>query len=188
MHDEQLVSSFQNGQDEAFVQLYERYFLPLYRFVRQKVSSATEAEDITQDVFLSVCEELRHVTLTATFRAWLFGITANKIKTFWLQHYQMPVESIDLLLETKGEESFVEHGKQRPAIDLSDETILTQLLKVLPEQQAKVVYWRFYRNLTREETAATLATSENNIKVWQYRALQTLRQVGPQFLMPEGNP
>ncbi len=53
MQDEQdIVHRAQRGDKEALAQLYETHFDKVYRYVRLRIGNRTEAEDITQQVFL----------------------------------------------------------------------------------------------------------------------------------------
>jgi len=50
--EQSLVRLAQKGDKDAFAQLYEAYFDKIYRYVVIKIGNRTEAEDMTQQVFL----------------------------------------------------------------------------------------------------------------------------------------
>ena len=56
--EESLVRSAQKGDEEAFAQLYEEYFNRIYRYVVVRIGDETEAEDITQQVFLKALQSI----------------------------------------------------------------------------------------------------------------------------------
>ncbi|MCL0065974.1 RNA polymerase subunit sigma-70, partial [Dehalococcoidia bacterium] len=60
MQDEQnLVHRAQQGDQEAFAQLYESHFEDIYRYVTLRVRNRIEAEDITQEVFLKAVRSIQ---------------------------------------------------------------------------------------------------------------------------------
>ncbi|OIP98331.1 hypothetical protein AUK40_01755 [Candidatus Wirthbacteria bacterium CG2_30_54_11] len=185
MNDEQLVAAYQQGDQQALISLYDRYIGPVFRFIRKRVATATEAEDLTQDVFLEVCSALSTVVLSKGFRPWLYGIAQNKVKSFWTREYAMPVSSVEALMEDSGWEVPAVETAQS-TFSVTEEKLLSELLRLLPENQAQVIYLRFYKEYSRQEVAEALSTSENTVKVWQYRALQTLRDQRIPFIQAVG--
>src|SRR3979411_362085 len=62
----------------AMAALYQRYVARMYRFLRVRCSSADEAADLTQQVFLKMAEALpRYRERGVPFAAWLFRIARN---------------------------------------------------------------------------------------------------------------
>ena len=80
VQDEQsLVQRAQQHDQEAFAQLYEEYFGKIYRYVSLRIGNQAEAEDMTQQVFLSAIKSIssfkwRNIPCSA----WLFRIRHNK--------------------------------------------------------------------------------------------------------------
>lgn len=178
MDDQKLVSLFKQGNKDAFISLYRTYVDPIYRFVLRRVSNATEAEDLTQETFMAALDQLKPTELTTSFKSWLFAIAVNKIKAYWLKEYQMPKASIEQLLETDTLLPTAQSGEPEP-ISADEEELLKFIATLLPAEQAEIIMLRFYRGLSRKETAEILGLSENTVKVFQYRALQTLHTKGP---------
>ncbi len=53
-----LIAQFKEGDQNAFSKLMNRYKSVIFSYVRRKVSSADDADDITQDVFVNVYKAL----------------------------------------------------------------------------------------------------------------------------------
>ena len=171
-----LVEAFQNGDKQALIVLYRHNVKDLFRFIRKRVSSTQEAEDLTQDVFLEVCRTLKKAKIKKSFRSWLFGIATTKVKAHWQAKYRMPLVAIEPLLQTK-QLSYKQSEFVLTKEDLQDKAqMVRRLLHVLPDKQAWVIRLRFDKGYSRKETAKELRTTENNIKVWQYRAPVSLRK------------
>ena len=79
VQDEQsLVQRAQQMDQEALTRLYEEYFDKIYRYVVIKIGNKTEAEDLTQQVFLNMLRSISSFKWKGKpFSAWLFRIAHN---------------------------------------------------------------------------------------------------------------
>lgn len=78
--DEQLLERVRRGEEEAFVALYRRRQGPVYRFALQMTGSPSVAEDVTQEVFLTLARNPeRFDPRQGALGAFLFGITRNLV-------------------------------------------------------------------------------------------------------------
>jgi RNA polymerase sigma-70 factor (ECF subfamily) len=78
--DEELLKRSAKGDEEAFTVLYRRHADVLYRFAFRMTGNAWGAEEIVQDVFMTLVREPgKYDAQRGTLPAFLFGITRNKI-------------------------------------------------------------------------------------------------------------
>ncbi|HEY2351862.1 MAG TPA: sigma-70 family RNA polymerase sigma factor [Candidatus Acidoferrum sp.] len=78
--DEALLKRSARGDEEAFTVLYRKYADVLYRFAFRMTGSAWGAEEIVQDVFMTLAREPgKYDAERGTLPAFLFGITRNKV-------------------------------------------------------------------------------------------------------------
>lgn len=80
LDDAALVARAQRGDLAAFENLVRRYQHPVYRFALRMLNDRGEAEDITQDVFVTTWRQLSTIRDGAALRAWLYRITANRCR------------------------------------------------------------------------------------------------------------
>src|ERR1700692_21015 len=81
--DEELLRRSAKGDEEAFTVLYRRHADVLYRFAFRMTSSSWGAEEIVQDVFMTLVREPgKYDAERGTLPAFLFGITRNKIMKY----------------------------------------------------------------------------------------------------------
>src|SRR5205085_7407492 len=100
--DDELLSRIQTGDEQAFMALYERRQAALYRFALHMSGSAAVAEDITQEVFLSLLKEsCGFDPARGTLSGYLFGI-ARKLVLRHLVRTRGDVE-----LETDSEDATI---------------------------------------------------------------------------------
>jgi RNA polymerase sigma factor (sigma-70 family) len=72
-----LVELAKAGDQQAFAELYNRYFDPVYDFVSRMTRNRDEAADIAQDTFLKAMNALGGLQKGASFKSWIFTIARN---------------------------------------------------------------------------------------------------------------
>jgi RNA polymerase sigma-70 factor, ECF subfamily len=81
--DEELLKRSAKGDEDAFTILYRRHADVLYRFAFRMTGSSWGAEEIVQDVFMTLVREpSKYEAERGTLPAFLFGITRNKIMKY----------------------------------------------------------------------------------------------------------
>jgi RNA polymerase sigma-70 factor (ECF subfamily) len=91
--DEELLKRSAKGDEEAFTVLYRRHADVLYRFAFRMTGSAWGAEEIVQDVFMTLAREpCKYDAERGTLPAFLFGITRNKIMKHNKHNERLPRE------------------------------------------------------------------------------------------------
>jgi RNA polymerase sigma-70 factor (ECF subfamily) len=97
--DVELVRRAQAGDVEAFGQLVERNRRAVFRAALAAVGSATEADDVAQDAFVTAFQKLSGFRGDASFKTWLLSITwrkaidRRKSVTRWMQRLVAPAAS-----------------------------------------------------------------------------------------------
>lgn len=155
----------------AFGQLYDRYAVQIYRFVRARVRDDGIAEDITAEVFLSA---LRHIKgyqdQGRPFSCWLYRIAVNAVASHY-RNRRSPL-SLDEHIELVS-----------PVLDPLDEVVDRERLRTvwdavdrLPAQQRAAMILKFSEDMTMEDIGAVLGKSPAAAKLLIYRAVQRLRR------------
>jgi RNA polymerase sigma-70 factor (ECF subfamily) len=76
--DETLVARARDGDTRAFEALVRRYQGPIYRLAVRMLNDAGEAEDVTQEVFVTAWRRLPGIQEAKAVRAWLYRIATNR--------------------------------------------------------------------------------------------------------------
>ena len=79
--DEELILRFQEGDEQSYVELVNRYRDRLINYIYRFVSDIDSAEDIVQDAFLKVYTHKHYYKQIAKFSTWLYTIAGNLAKT-----------------------------------------------------------------------------------------------------------
>ncbi|MCB9558450.1 MAG: sigma-70 family RNA polymerase sigma factor [Deltaproteobacteria bacterium] len=78
MSDEDLVKRLREGDISAFDELYRRYHRRLFGYVARQVRDGAQAEDLFQEIFLTVLEDRSFDLSQGRFAAWLFTVARNR--------------------------------------------------------------------------------------------------------------
>ncbi len=178
--DEQLVIRYLKGEEEALQLLIKRYLKPVYNFVYRYTARADSAEEITQDVFLSVWRNIKSFDLSRKFKTWLFAIAKNTSLN-WLKKKrplnfsQFDGEDGDNLFSESIADSSPLPDELFARADLADR--LTEAMSKLSPDYRTVLLLHYHSGLTFQEIAESLDESINTIKSRHRRALVRLREL-----------
>ncbi len=174
--DADLLKKAVEGDAQAYGDLYERYLDPIYRYVYFRVGNETEAEDLTEMVFLKVWEALpQYDASRAPFSAWLHRVAHNLV----VDHFRTRRVHEELPQELPSPGAQPERAAVRAAEHDEVQTALSQLK---PDYQ-EVLTLRFINQFSHRETAEVMERSVAAVRVLQHRALAALREV---MTPPEG--
>jgi RNA polymerase sigma-70 factor (ECF subfamily) len=169
--EESLVLRAQQHDQAAFAELYEEHFDKIYRYVTFKIGNETEAEDVTQQVFLNSLQSISSFKWKGvSFSAWLFRIAHNQIIDFWRKKKHTTVELNETIVSEEGDPA-------RTAEDKLELERLTRAAGKLTKAQQEVISLRFTSDLPIAEVARIMGKSEGAIKALQHSAIIALRKV-----------
>jgi len=159
------------GHDSAALHdIYERYFSPIYQFIRLRLNDTEQAKDLTADVFvdLFVAMKGRHPPRDS-LRAWLFRVARNKLADHYGRQRRFPAATL---------EDWIPANEDDPAIAILSNWRLGRIRQVLAQlsaEQQEVLILRFGQGLNLQETADLMDKSLSAIKSLQFRAVERLR-------------
>ena len=169
--EESLVRRAQQRDQEAFAQLYEGYFDKIYRYAVLRIGNETEAEDMTQQVFLNALQSISSFRWKGVpFSAWLFRIAHNQVVDYLRKKTRQSTESLD--------ESLV-ISKSDPQLVVEQRLDTEQLIlatKRLTKAQQEVIALRFVSELSTAQVAKVMGKSEGAVKALQHSAIVALRK------------
>lgn len=170
--EESLVRRAQQHDTEAFARLYEAYFDKIYRYIALRIRNETEAEDITQQVFMKMLQSISSYKIKGVpFSSWIYRIAHNQVVDFLRQQNKKTTVDIEgLPLPDTAEDP--QHIIERE-IDVEELKQATQ--KLTPAQQ-EVLSLRFASELSIAECADIMGKSEGAIKALQHSAVLALRR------------
>lgn len=168
--DEQLVSLFRAGNNDAFRVIHDRYRQRLFAYTRQMLpGSRQDAEDALQDVFVRAYGGLRANHRELALRAWLYRIAHNRC----IDELRRPAPPAPDVME------LVRPPVHDPITEAERRESLRRLIadvRRLPEQQRSALLMRELGGMTYTEIREALAVSVPAVKSLLVRARVGLAQ------------
>jgi len=175
--DEELVRALRGGQLEAFDVLYERYDRRLYGYIRRLVKDPCAAEDLFQEVFLTVLRDRTYDPARGRFAAWLFMVARNRCLAE-LRRLRIR-EGLAEEVRVRWQPAAVPSPERR----IGDRSRVHAAMTALPEAQRQLILLKQLGELTYREIASLLGVAEGTIKSRLHTATVALRR-----LLSEGSP
>jgi len=159
----ELVVKAQRGDADALQELYLDAFRSVFHFALRMVKNPEDAEDITQEVFITVHEKISGLREPAAFYKWLNQITANKCNDL-LRKYK-GIASLDDDEEILALIDDDPNNMPDKAIDDEDtRRIILGTIDALPDGQRACVLLYYYQQCTIAQIADALELNENTVK------------------------
>lgn len=174
------------GDHRAFRELVERHQNAVVGTVAKMLGNPSEAEDISQQVFLRVWRHAKRYRPDAKFTTYLFTITRNLVFNESRRRKRRKEVSSDEREDTSHAGTPDDPSRQPDAELLQTElrAAVDKAISALPEQQRMAVVLRRYEQMPYEEIATVLDLSVSAVKSLLFRARTTLRDSLSKYLEP----
>ena len=179
--DPMLVQAAKTGDLDAFEELVNRHERRLYTLARRITANEQDAEDVTQEAFLSALEHLSDFREESSFGTWLARIATHAALKIIRKRKGLPTESLDATAEDGAlpHPEYIADWRESPErLAQRNETarLIDDALEKLDEGHRLVFLLRDVEGLSVKETADALGLSEANVKVRLLRARLQLRE------------
>lgn len=174
----QLIQQILDGKEQAFTTLIEKYQKRVHALAWRKLGDYHLAEDITQDTFIQVYQNLSKLKNHNQFDSWLYVIV-NRLCINWKNKRRVTMQSIE---DTPVEELEVSYYKNYELEQRKVDTIkhyseiVKKLLEKLPESERTVMSLYYLGEMTAKDISKFLGVSVNTIKCRLRRARNRLKQ------------
>lgn len=186
MNDSEIIGQILKGDKEKFRMLVEKYQQMVFRTCMGFVHDRDDADDLTQEVFISAYQSLPGFKATASFSTWIYRIAVNaSLNRIRKTSKGFILQRLDALA-----------GKNEPTINITDtedpENILIRdehnrwlkkAIDSLPENQRTALILSKYDDLPQKEIADIMNISEGAVEALLQRAKKNLRRK----LIPKNN-
>jgi RNA polymerase sigma-70 factor (ECF subfamily) len=184
--DAELVQSAKKGNLDAFEALTNRHEQRVYSVALRMLRQEQDAEDVTQQTFLSALENLDGFRGEANFSTWLLRIAAHAALKIIRKRKGLNTVSLEEATEGREDSDAIPHPEYiadwRPSPEElvhqhEIKRLLDEALTQLDEKHRLVFLLRDVEGLSVRETAEALGLSEANTKVRLLRARLQLREM-----------
>jgi len=160
------------GNIVAFELLYERYHRRTYSLCLRMTSNPTEAEDLTQEVFIQLFRKIGSFRGDSAFSTWLHRLTVNQV----LMHFRRrSVKNEKTSNDGEIPEQIVPGTENQTRMPVLDRIALTRAIEQLPPGYKSVFTLHDVEGYEHEEVARILGISVGTSKSQLHKARLKLR-------------
>lgn len=171
--DKKLITLCEAGNELGYSLFYQRYSKPIYNSVVRLVTDFSEAEDITQDIFITIFSDIKKLNDIENIEAWLKRVAVNKSishlrkkkKIYFtdIENTYIVDESEDLLVEKQDWDGKIEQ-------------IIT-IIESLPTETRTIVNLYLFENIPQEEIAKILGITNTTVRSKYHRAKKKILEL-----------
>jgi RNA polymerase sigma-70 factor, ECF subfamily len=174
--DIELVKRAQQGESEAFAQLFHAHKAKIYSICLRMTNNTAQAEDLTQDAFLQVFRKLSTFKGNSALSTWLYRIAVNTV----LMHFRKKALKQVSLDEPSSHDSTMvrrEYGGRDSRLSGSvDRITLTRAIRDLPPGYRTIFLLHEVEGYEHQEIAKILDCSVGNSKSQLHKAKLRIRE------------
>lgn len=172
-----LVVRTQNGDSDAFEELYLLTYRNLYQMACHYLRDADLAQDALQETYMLVLKNLSSLQNPKVFISWLDQILFRVCLAMQKKRQQCSTESIEMSTAELNQLSLHADPAGLPentAVEIDQKRYILEQIQRLPEMEARVVILRYYHNLKINDIAEALHISRATVNRYLLRARRRL--------------
>lgn len=157
-------------QNQAFQRLMQDYQKPLYNHVRNIVLNHDDANDVLQNTFVKIFQNLKNFKGESKLFTWMYRIATNEALTFLNQKAKKSgISSVEL------QNKAIDNLKADIYFDGDEIQIkLQKAIALLPEKQQLVFKMKYFEDLKYEEISEIVGTSVGALKASYHHAVKKI--------------
>jgi RNA polymerase sigma-70 factor (ECF subfamily) len=162
------------GDVEAFESVYRRHHKRVYSLCFRMVKNPSDAEDLTQEVFLQLFRKLHTFRGESSFTTWLHRLTVNQV----LMHFRKPLIKTEKTTEDGGTPIRIVTGTENPLrMSQIDRIALTEAIEQLSPGYRMVFILHDLEGYEHEQIGKMLGCAVGTSKSQLHKARLRLRQL-----------
>lgn len=164
-----LLIRLKEGDEKAFAIIYENYWDKLYYVAFQKLRMESAAEEIVQEVFLTIWEK-REELMIQSLSAYLATMVRYSVYRYLAREKSRQARETNYISNQVGEESLLNKIADRFVLDK-----IFELSNQLPEKCRLVFQYNKIEDLSLKEVAEQLNISQKTAEAHLTKALKVIR-------------
>jgi RNA polymerase sigma factor (sigma-70 family) len=169
--DEALMVRYAGGDGAAFERLYTRHEGAVYRFLLRSVGIAAIADELLQEVWMSVIRSGDHYEARAQFSTWLYRIARTRLIDHWRARDPAVLVSLDAPAGERGDWTLAEavaadrsFEPEVRALDKAQARAFTRAVEALPAAQREAFLLHVHADLTLAQVSMVTGAGVETIK------------------------
>lgn len=175
MHDEKaFIAELLNPktQDTAFRQLVQQYSRPLYSHIRNIVIDHDDTDDVLQNTFIKVFQNLKNFKGESKLFSWIYRIATNEAITYLSSKSKKNNVTNEEVQQKALQNLEADEYFEGDAMQLT----LQKAIAALPEKQQLVFKMKYFEDLKYENISEILGTSVGALKASYHHAVKKIEE------------
>jgi RNA polymerase sigma factor (sigma-70 family) len=179
LNDSYYISKVLQGEKAAFSYLVNRYSDMVYSIALKLLNNTSDAEDIAQEVFISVFQSLKDYRGGSKFSTWLYRITYNKtISKLRKTKYEISTDNEKHLENLGGTDHDSYRGQVRGLNDEETKVqVLEKVISQLPQDEQLLIMLHYYEDQSVDEISVITGLGTSNVKVKLFRIRKKMKEM-----------
>lgn len=166
-----IIAKFKLGDQDSFGQIYQFYYIKLYRYAFSLTLGKVETEDIVQDVFVNLWKKRGNIKGESSLKSYLYRCVHN---TF-VDKYRKQGTEIKVLEEIRMQTAMTVDED----LKIHEESllpVLKEFIEDLPKKRKKIFKMHKLQRYKYKEIAQELGISERTVEGQIRKAMATLQE------------
>jgi len=177
MSEQEIIQALLNGESSKFELLVVKYQNLVFRTALGFVHSKEDAEDLTQDVFISAYQSIAKFQGNSEFSTWLYRIAVNtSINYLNRNKHRALLQFTTDLIQTIFNKASGDKNPLQELENVEQDRAIQRAIDSLPEKQRTAFVLSKYDELTQKEIAAIMQCTEGSIEQLLQRAKINLQK------------
>ncbi len=156
-----------------FYEVYDQHYDRVRNFILASVKNRWVADDLVQETFLRVLQNLSKVRDQAKLSGWIFRIAANLCQDY----FRSPSRKLVPIEDNPAGELLGESSLEKEIEKYQTSLLVQDLIKLLPEPLRQAIFLCDIKEESQQEAADLLGISLDNLKVRLHRARKKLKAI-----------
>lgn len=177
LEEKEVIAGLKRGNGEAYRLLVNAYSGKIYSLALSVLQHETEAEDLTQEVFTTICLSIGQFRNESKLSTWIYRITINKCREHLRRNNRKKrfawltgIEQADTVIALFHHPGIALENKERASV-------VMQALTRLPENQRIAFTMHKMEGYSYEEAAEAMGLSLSSVESLIFRARKQLRDI-----------
>ncbi len=173
------IEEIKHGKNEAFNKIIDKYQKRILNYFYRWTGNKEDAQDLTQELFSRVFNNLRNFNFTYKFTTWIYKIAYNLAIDFKRK------KIIDLSFDGESNEELairdkIANDEYEKILNLPEQMQIQEKIKKalikLPENQRQAIILKVYEEKSYEEIAEIMEISKSAVESLLFRARENLKK------------
>lgn len=174
---ESLVLGIQDGDSNAFAELYAATYKKQYRFAYNYLKDVFLAQDAIQETYILVLKNIHTIKDPKLFLSWLNQICFRVCFRLYRKQKRFNDELTEYANNSSGYSEKSGSNPENQAITIDEEQYIVKQILNLPFSESEAIVLRYYHDMKIDEIADLMSTSRSSVKRYIRNGQNRLRNL-----------